>query len=445
MCEQENGKHLPRLKEFDGGAASLNSLTNTKGMRPDEHEVDIEAGERKISFQSDHNVTNENSGCYDTEPAGTQGGNNDRRQPQEQVLPGAVAVNGIDGPQSQVLSVLPRTLDENHQTSIAVADAVDNAEVVVFASSVSPDERVKMRRILTATGVFAFLLAIALIVGFTYTFPQSSSDHQGDSRCLLVPEEQDIFAHCSCSNTTKGLFLTDEEQRHYEKSKKLALEHGLISEIPVGDSCSIENQCLLSGSNYKRRNTPDEVAWQTLNKTKAHGIQFFTLCLIYSSLDGRNWERNDDWMVTHVVCNWFGVSCTSLQHVIELDLSSNNLSGTLLSDIQHMPFLREYTGHKASELCLLSPLSHECSIAVQVNWIFLTMKDSVEQFRANCQNQDLCVSRFRRMSAFYSSSFEIISDLIPLYPESLDLSQTSMNGTLPRELGNMQVLGELFT
>ena len=54
---------------------------------------------------------------------------------------------------------------------------------------------------------------------------------------------------------------------------------------------------------------------------------------LYYATDGANWKHNDGWLTDPDMCNWYGVgSCWSIgneQRIISLDLSDNNLRGTL--------------------------------------------------------------------------------------------------------------------
>lgn len=344
---EKDDKDLQSRKRADF-CASLNDNDDDPRMAPKKGLNDfaaMEAREGETSSQGDHNEAKQQSNlprAYDgalTESLTEVRNHHDTTADIEsnvtprQVTPGAVAV---DGPGSSIVE-MRAPMPDSHQADIAMADAVDDAELVVYASSVSPDEKMKMRRRMILMGVLALLLVFALVMGFTW----KARKYQGDPRCLLPPDEQDVFAHCSCSKTTNGFHLTVEEVEFYNESQRILLDNGMIKEMPLRDSCSIENQCMLSGANHVRRNTPDELLRWVLNNPY-YGIEFYTLCLIYMNFDGPNWERNDNWMETDEICKWFGVSCP-FAPVLGLDLSSNGLNGTLMSEIQHMTFLRKCT------------------------------------------------------------------------------------------------------
>lgn len=67
-------------------------------------------------------------------------------------------------------------------------------------------------------------------------------------------------------------------------------------------------------------------------------IEREALVALYNSTDGDNWDRNDAWLTDPAPCNWYGVTCHS-SHVKEIELSSNNLSGTLSSEIGNLIYL----------------------------------------------------------------------------------------------------------
>jgi hypothetical protein len=62
------------------------------------------------------------------------------------------------------------------------------------------------------------------------------------------------------------------------------------------------------------------------------------LVALYETLDGDNWTNNNGWLDTNTPCSWDGVDCTG-NRVTSLDLSTNNLSGTLPSEIGNLSSL----------------------------------------------------------------------------------------------------------
>ncbi len=66
--------------------------------------------------------------------------------------------------------------------------------------------------------------------------------------------------------------------------------------------------------------------------------QLDTLLNIYQDLDGANWVNNTGWTNgllsgTCDYCNWYGITCNYLGQITEIDLSNNNIQGTMPQDL----------------------------------------------------------------------------------------------------------------
>jgi Leucine-rich repeat (LRR) protein len=64
---------------------------------------------------------------------------------------------------------------------------------------------------------------------------------------------------------------------------------------------------------------------------------------IYLDLNGHKWSNNDGWLSVDTICNWYGILCftegINVGKVKEIDLSENNLIGTLSNDIFRLEYL----------------------------------------------------------------------------------------------------------
>ena len=72
------------------------------------------------------------------------------------------------------------------------------------------------------------------------------------------------------------------------------------------------------------------------------------LVSLYDSTDGGNWKRNDNWLSSKPVGEWFGVVTDSAGRVIRLRLGDNSLNGPLsaeLGDLSELKYL-ELTGNQ---------------------------------------------------------------------------------------------------
>ena len=123
--------------------------------------------------------------------------------------------------QRRVMSDFNLAFHRNNASSIQNADiteanAINDAEAVVYATSVNPDNTAKNRRIVIGLGIMAVAIIVGLSVGLvSKSVPPTSQDDFLDPWCLLPAEEQDVFARCVCSsnNTTDESSL--DTQRDY--------------------------------------------------------------------------------------------------------------------------------------------------------------------------------------------------------------------------------------
>ena len=97
----------------------------------------------------------------------------------------------------------------------------------------------------------------------------------------------------------------------------------------------------------------------------AAGPDWVTLTAFYDATDGANWARFDNWGTTAPLDQWYGVTVDENGRVIELDLSSNRLRGTMppvLSNLSNLQYLdlseNQLSGFLPAELGHLSNLEY---------------------------------------------------------------------------------------
>jgi hypothetical protein len=237
---------------------------------------------------------------------------------------------------------------------ITEANAIDDAEAVVYATSVNTDTTAKIRRIVIGLGIVLVMVIAGHSVGLTY---EPNYDFSVSQKIYWGCEPYyGVFARCRCSgnNMTDGLnLLTANETKFYNDLQKLLLNENVITNYYTIGSCETENQCMVWSSKYLRRNITDETAHTALNETNTV-IEAHVLCMTYLQLDGWYWQENDGWLTEGYYCDWFGVSCSFLWRwrVTAIELPSNALNGTFPSLLHHMPSLRKYYDEKVSSLYL---------------------------------------------------------------------------------------------
>ncbi|HMN29268.1 MAG TPA: hypothetical protein PKE45_14050, partial [Caldilineaceae bacterium] len=62
------------------------------------------------------------------------------------------------------------------------------------------------------------------------------------------------------------------------------------------------------------------------------------LVTLYNSTTGANWTKKSGWLASNTPCSWYGISCTT-GRVSSINLSSNNLKGTIPSAVGSFPAL----------------------------------------------------------------------------------------------------------
>ena len=82
------------------------------------------------------------------------------------------------------------------------------------------------------------------------------------------------------------------------------------------------------------------------DRTVADCVQLDTDALValvglYTSAGGKNWRNNKNWLSQAPLAAWYGVTADADGRVIELDLSDNNLSGSLPSNLSKLEELQK--------------------------------------------------------------------------------------------------------
>jgi Leucine-rich repeat (LRR) protein len=135
----------------------------------------------------------------------------------------------------------------------------------------------------------------------------------------------------------------------------------------------------------------------------------------YHATNGKSWKRASNWLTNLSICEWQGVHCHGeLEDVIELDLSGNNLTGTIPDVIAELPFLT--------------------TLAVMQNELTGIIPESI--------------FRLPNLQALFLSSNNLNGTISPAVSCATQLEQISLygnliSGELPPELGKLPRLRRL--
>jgi len=140
------------------------------------------------------------------------------------------------------------------------------------------------------------------------------------------------------------------------------------------------------------------------------------LVALYNNTGGDSWSNNSGWLETNAPCSWYGVSCYGFGHVIDLNLSHNQLSGTI-----------------PPELGQLS------------NWALFSLDLSDNQLSGPIPPE---LGQLSNLFSLDLSDNQLSGPIPPelgqlSYLTSLSLYDNQLSGTIPPELGNLSSLEHL--
>ena len=144
------------------------------------------------------------------------------------------------------------------------------------------------------------------------------------------------------------------------------------------------------------------------------GVDRATLIALYNSTGGASWTNKDNWGSNEPLNDWFGVTADGSENVTDLDLSGNNLRGTLPAD--------------------LGTLSNLITLDVSDNQLSGTIPDLSALIGLMTLNL-----RDNQLSGTIPDS---LSSLLSL--TTLNLGENRLTGAIPEELGDIFLLDFLY-
>ncbi|MCP4344765.1 MAG: hypothetical protein GY795_04470 [Desulfobacterales bacterium] len=88
--------------------------------------------------------------------------------------------------------------------------------------------------------------------------------------------------------------------------------------------------------------TDDDLFCNNIPITSTYSpLECNALAALYKSTNGSNWNNNKNWFLNYDIHTWYGVSIDTGGHVRVIDLSDNNLQGTIPDEIGNLNSLRK--------------------------------------------------------------------------------------------------------
>ncbi|MEJ2627286.1 MAG: T9SS type A sorting domain-containing protein [bacterium] len=181
------------------------------------------------------------------------------------------------------------------------------------------------------------------------------------------------------------------------------------------------------------------------------------LVALYDSTDGANWEDNSNWL-TETVSSWFGITVKD-GRVTDINLSSNNLVGTIPSDLGNLTNLtflnlgnnqisntipseigslmnleklylygNQFKGTIPPEIGNLAKLTH-------LNLSFNQLTNTIPPELGNLKNVQVLTFSYNQLSDFFPPELGNLTNLKELY-----IQNNQFSGTIPIEINDLSNL-----
>ena len=164
------------------------------------------------------------------------------------------------------------------------------------------------------------------------------------------------------------------------------------------------------------------------------GVDRATLMVLYNSTGGASWTNKDNWGSTEPLNDWFGVTADGSENVTDLDLSGNNLRGTLPIELGSLTTLNALDLSDNG----LSGTLPDLSALTQLEDLYLGDNQLSGTIPADLGSltglQELSL-RDNRLTGAIPEELGDLTDLDALY-----LDNNRLTGTIPAELGNLSGL-----
>lgn len=181
-----------------------------------------------------------------------------------------------------------------------------------------------------------------------------------------------------------------------------------------------------------------------LNDASFSGIpdtEWSALVDVYNSTNGPEWSDSSGWLDDSVSeCTWFGITCTdNHNHVVDINLSNNNLSGVLPSGLQDLSSLTGLWMHDNNLSGTIPQVWGSLSDLMYFDVAGNQLSGSIPAELGDLSNLEGLWLNGNRLSGSIPTTLGNLSNLT-----SLILSGNQLSGPIPAEIGNLSALEILF-
>jgi len=241
-------------------------------------------------------------------------------------------------PESSSLSSIQgdRTFDDE----LSVVDSTQDAHVVDAHVTPSTDKPKNSRLYLFIVLAFVFCCGISGIL-LALLLPKGSSSASASGTSDVAPSSDadcdtsaDPFLQCqACFHTVQSNAAVQEAYANLRSSGLLAY---LVDESVQMDSCAPVNIALVWVAAEIVAADRKDIELSPISISNR-----FVLAHSYLVWSGRNWKEKTNWLSSKSECDWYGVGCDSDGRITSLQLSSNNLQGTIENSLGALKGLQQ--------------------------------------------------------------------------------------------------------
>ncbi len=162
------------------------------------------------------------------------------------------------------------------------------------------------------------------------------------------------------------------------------------------------------------------------------------LWLLYNGTNGANWTNKANWVANATPCTWYGVTCNVGGSVTQLSLGTNNLVGSIPTQLSYLTNLQQLslngntlTGNIPTQMGSLVSLQNLNLSSNQLSGSIPTQFGSL----ASLQNLNLSSNQ---LSGSIPTQLGSLSNLV-----DLSLGGNQLSGSIPTQLGSLTTLQTL--
>ena len=159
------------------------------------------------------------------------------------------------------------------------------------------------------------------------------------------------------------------------------------------------------------------------------------LIALYEATNGDNWLENDNWLSDAPLGTWYGVITDKNDRVVELDLSENELRGTVPTELGNLTRLEALS---LAENRLRGTIPPELGNLTRLTLLYLyanTLDGSIPMELGNLSKLEQLALSWNRLQGTIPTELGNLANL-----QWLVLSGNRLRGTIPAEFGNFENL-----